>query len=372
MNDLEHRLKRSLQEVRDAHHDSIGSDERFEARRSLLRRLNRRRTTSTIGAVAAGTAVIAVAFFFATRTSPVERGGPDPSKTLPAASQPILAVDVGAVPSDIAVGGQGNVWTANEGENSLTRVIPSSNTVDFKIPLPGSPGDIAIATGPVWVAIPELGQVTSVNFETNQASDPIQVSTPGVDMELTVGTDTLWIVAKGEAVYRLDSGSTRPERVDHLTARPIDVAVHGPLGYVLDANGTVRAFDQATGSRTGFTLAVPTSESGDLIYAAGGLWYFSGSDGVLTKYDPESGAELARHAVIGDILDLAIDPQVAWVLEVTKPFGYQLVRIDRDDASPTEDVIVLEGQAVEAGISGGRLWVTDRTGGRVLAFDKLP
>ncbi|MEA2435342.1 MAG: hypothetical protein QOG54_2799 [Actinomycetota bacterium] len=367
MNDLEGRLKRTLQEVRDAHHDSIGSDERFEARRSLLRRLQRRRTRRAIGAVAAGVAVVTVAFFFVSRTSPVDRGGPDPSRTLPIASQPLDAIDVGASPSDIAVGGQGNVWTANAGDNSLTRVISSTGEIDQTIQLPGAPGDIAIAAGPVWVALPELGQITSVDFITSQPSPPIQVSTPGVEMELTVGQNVLWIVAKGEAVYRLDSGSTDPQEVP-LTAHPIDIAVHDATGYVLDSNGTITTFDQATGAK-GATVSGPANARGDLIFAAGGLWNIG--LGNVVKIDPASGAEIARYDVIGEVIDLAIDPKVAWVLESTKR-GYRLVRIDRNDAAPTGDVITLPGEAVEAGISGGKLWVTDLTGGRVLAFDKLP
>jgi streptogramin lyase len=290
---------------------------------------------------------------------------------LPAASEPILAVDVAGNPSDIAVGGQGNVWSANEGENSLTRIIPSSNTIDQEIALPGAPGDIAIASGPVWVAIPELGAVTKVEFATNEASAPIEVTTPGADMELTVGTDVLWIVSKGDAVYRLDGGSSAAVQVE-LTDRPIDIAVHDSLGYVLDEDGTVTEFVQATGLPTGNAFTVPGSADGDLIFAAGGLWHFGGIEGSLTKHDPETGAQLAGYQVNGRILDLAIDPKVAWVLEIEESSRYRLVRIDRQDASATGDVVVLEGEAVEAGISGGRLWVTDRSGGRVLAFDKLP
>jgi streptogramin lyase len=369
LNDLERRLKHSLKEVRDAHHASIDPNERFEARRAMLRRLHRRRAINSVGAVALGTAAVVVIAVLATRTQPV--GGPDPSKTLPPASQPLEAVSVGRAPSDIAVGGIGNVWTANQENDSVTRVDPRTDRADISIPLSSSPGDIAIASGPVWVALPDEGAVTKVDFLTGQPSETITVSTPGIEMELTVGPDVLWIVAKGDALYRLDAGSATPQRLE-LTARPVDVAVHGTTGYLLDADGTVTLFDQTTGDAVGNSFTVAPGEAGDLIYAAGALWHFTGADGNLIKMDPSSGAELARYEADGTVIDLAIDPKVAWVLVRAGDGTHRVVRIAREDAAPSGDEITMPGQAVEAGISGGRLWVTDRTGNQVLAFDKLP
>jgi streptogramin lyase len=368
MNDLERRLKRSLLEVREAHHASIAPEERFEARRSLMQRLQRRRTVNAVTVAAAGAAVVALSVFVATRSAPVERSGLDPAKA--PATQPLESVAVGRAPSDIAVGGLGNVWTANQAENSLTRVDPSTAIAMSPIQLTSRPGDIAIATGPVWVALPTEGAVAKVDPETGQESPPIRVSRPGVEMELTVGPNLLWIVSKGQALYRLPAGSTTKEPVT-IAPRPIDVAVHDAVGYVLDEDGTVTTFDQATGNK-GATFSLPAGEAGDLIFAAGALWHFSGIDGVLRKIDPSSGAEVARFETGGTILDLAIDPMVAWVLVRDDDGVHRLIRIDRTDASTTGDDVILAGQAVEAAISGGKLWVTDRSGGRVLAFDKLP
>lgn len=51
--------------------------------------------------------------------------------------------------------GAGSVWVASQGDDALLRVNPRTGGVVARVPLPGTPQDVALAGGLAWVAIQE-------------------------------------------------------------------------------------------------------------------------------------------------------------------------------------------------------------------------
>lgn len=370
MSDLERRLKESLTEVRDA--GRIGVEARGAvAKEELFRRMRRRRLWNLAsGAVLAGAAA-AGAFVLITSsvTEPVT-GGPD----LDAAEIPGPArgvVEVGDRPGHISVGGLGYVWSSNAGSNDVSRIDSSTNQVVATVDVGAAPGDIAIGSGPVWVALPSQGQVVEIGpAEEAIVGEPIQISQEPLEhMELSVGAGALWVVARDEGLWRVDLTDRVPVPVEGVVG-PTDVAVRGDTVLVLSRDGLIYRLGSGTGASVGEPLQVNATEDGEITLAGGSLWYFELGGEALFQLDPSSGDVLNEIDPQGQMVDFVIDPDVAWTLSSDREAHY-LTPIDRSDLTFSEEPIAVEGGPVEAVIARKSLWMTVSEEDVVLRFSKF-
>ena len=73
-------------------------------------------------------------------------------------------IAVGKSPSDVAVG-EGSVWVANAGDDTVTRIDASSGeVVGEPIAVGDSPSDVAVGEGSVWVANSGDDTVTRIDL----------------------------------------------------------------------------------------------------------------------------------------------------------------------------------------------------------------
>jgi len=63
-------------------------------------------------------------------------------------------VPVGSRPAAIAIGG-GEVWVANSGDGTVSRIDPATNEVVVIITIGGAPVGVAVSGETVWVAVAE-------------------------------------------------------------------------------------------------------------------------------------------------------------------------------------------------------------------------
>lgn len=369
MNEFERRLKEALTEVRDA--GRIGVDpRRAVAKEELFRRLHRRRLWKVGGgAVLAGAAAIAVLLLF----SDPQRGPVTERPELAPAEIPVPAralVEVGDQPTHVAVGGLSYVWSANAGSNDVSRIDPSSNEVVASVGMSSSPGDMAIGKGPVWVALPSEGKVVEVSPSAQAVvGEPIVIADGALDhMDLSVGANALWIVARDEGLVRVDL-DTRVAVAIEGVGSPTDVAVKGDRAVVLSSDGVIYQVDSVSGDPVGPDLQVEPSDNGQITLAGEALWYYSPGEETLARLDPVTGELLQEIDPEGTLVDFVIDPQVAWALSRDDGAHY-LTPIDRTDGEISGDPIEVQGNPVEAVIADGSLWLSLFEEDALLRFSK--
>src|SRR4249919_888673 len=134
-------------------------------------------------------------------------------------------------PDGIAVG-EGSVWVADRGLDSVLRVNPARNRVATRISVPGSPSRLAVGDGAVWVTQTSLGSLAR-----------IEIASKTVIATIPVGGDATGEPALGAgSVWALDGTHRQVVRIDPATnseVARIDVGGSGPVGGVLFAYGSV-------------------------------------------------------------------------------------------------------------------------------------
>ena len=85
-----------------------------------------------------------------------------------------FAITVGSRPVAVAVGG-GAVWVANQGGDSVTKVDPGTSSVADTFPVGDGPRGVVSAAGALWVANSEAGTVERLNPATGKVDAAIDV-----------------------------------------------------------------------------------------------------------------------------------------------------------------------------------------------------
>jgi streptogramin lyase len=372
MDDLERDLQRSLTTIRDEAADSYPRTT-WELRADALDRIRRRRARRYVVTGAVAAAAVAVTLYVAARPADLDKTEELPLTGTPSVTvgeldylQPTGVTEVGAGPRDLSIGGVGRIWTANSDETISRINVGVVDATSFVAT--STPGDIAIARGPVWVALPEEGSVVEVDPEAGPL-DPLTIFESPVDrMELTVGDGILWVVARGEELVAVEPAVGTTTSVE-LPSPPVDVAIHEDKTWVATADGSIVPIDLTSLSGSPALASVPASAAADLTYANGALWYSSGEDGNLLRIDPTSG-DVTTETFDGVVVDLAIDPQVAWVLLRKDDSTSWLQRVDRDTGTAMTDPRPIVGAATEVAIAHGSLWVTLTDRAEVARFPK--
>jgi len=373
MDDFDRELRRSLTTIRDEASELDGRPV-WEARAEVLERIRHRRARRFVASGAVAAAAIAVTLYVVARPASIDRADELPVTGSPPVSEGALdyltpsgVTPVGEEPRDVSVGGRGRIWSAN-GDATVSQLDETGAEL-ARFDTSSVPGDIAIAGGPVWVALPQEGAVVEVDPVTGPMT-PIQVFDGAVDgMELTVGQGILWVVSRGDKLAIVDVADRTVSQVD-LAEFPLDVAIHGSSAWVLSVDGSVTPVDQASRTALDPVFSVTPSTSGDLTFADEALWYFTGRDGDLMRLDPDAVEDASTTSYEGVVVDLAIDPQVAWVVLRKDDGSSWLQRIDRATGEPQGAARPIEGTAVEAAIAHGSLWVTLDDRDEVARFPK--
>jgi YVTN family beta-propeller protein len=369
MNDFERRLKESLTEVRDAGRVGVEA-RRGMAKEELFRRMQRRRLWNFGGgALLAGAAAVgAFVLFTSMAGDPVTEGADIDPVEVPAPARAL--VEVGDQPTHVSVGGLNYVWSSNSGSNNVSRIDPDTNEVIATVDVGSPPGDIAIGSGPVWVALPSEGQVVQVSPNAGTVvGDPIPIADGGLEhMELSVAAGALWVVARDEGLWRVDLATRESVQVDGVVS-PTDVAVKGERVLVLSSDGLIYRLSSATGEEIAPPLRVEATDDGEITLAGGSLWYFELGGETISQLDSSSGEVIGEIDPPGTLVDFVIDPEVAWVLSAG-PETHYLTPVDREAIALSGEPIEVQGGPVEAVIAGRSLWLSLSEEDVILRFSK--
>lgn len=229
-------------------------------------------------------------------------GGISDSASLMVTPANTATFQVGSAPEGIAIDASGNVWIANWGDSSVTK-LSSSGAVLGTFSVDGYPGGIAIdASGNVWVT--NFGSVVELS------PDGVVLGTFSTDGIKTTG---IAIDASGNVWVT----NQRSSSVTELSASGTVVGTFptggSPTGIAIDASGNVWiANNDGTVTKLGPSGAVlGTFPSGDgatgiAIDASGNVWVTNFGSGSVTKLS-SGGAVLGTFSVGGAPIGIAID-----------------------------------------------------------------
>jgi serine/threonine-protein kinase len=255
----------------------------------------------------------------------------------PATDGPVAAISVGAPTIGLVslTAGGGAAWLASPYGGTVSRIDTRTNEVTRTVSVPGSPTDVSVGAGGVWVVGYERG--TSLLTRIDPAAGVVRRTfelPDGDPVGVAARGDSLWVAARslsGSAVLRV-----RPAGGDVAATIPIEGSVFGLAvgdGDVWAAAGrnqepaTLTRIDAETGAVTA-TIDLGDQGVGNgaepLAVAAGTAWVATGN--TLTRVDTET-LEVTPIAIPrNEVYSVAADATGVWIAVGDQPG--QVLRID--------------------------------------------
>jgi YVTN family beta-propeller protein len=196
-------------------HGLLGALSRIDPAYGQVRSIPNLAGRSSGGSVAAGGDEIWAAFADSTVVRVRPRGDPGFAGTAPAA---------------IAVG-EGAVWVANSGDNTVTRISPGTGSAVGIYQVGRRPSGIAVGAGSVWTANGLDGTVTRIDARSGSTTEVVRVGAGPA--AIAYGAGAVW-VANGDdgTVSRIDPATNEVSATIAVGNRPEAVAIGGDAVWV--------------------------------------------------------------------------------------------------------------------------------------------
>lgn len=262
-----------------------------------------------------------------------------------------LTLRVGGSPVDIAVG-EGAVWVAtgtdSSGRGDVVRIDPAEGRVVARIPLP-EVGALTAGEGGVWVANLRRGTATRIDPTTNEPVDVIDM--PPLPYEVAAG-DTEFL----------------PE------------SIHTGFGriWVSTARGSVASIDPITGKAVRST-SDPQAILGGVATGGGWVWVwniFEPPEAEVWRLSPES-SEIEEIRVPAVVLDAVAGPAGLYLLHAETgdvsligALGQQARRLG--SAGERSNAIATLDSSVYLAAASGNLYAIDQVSGDSYLLRRLP
>jgi YVTN family beta-propeller protein len=126
----------------------------------------------------------------------------------------------GSSPSAIAVG-EGAVWVANSGDNTVSRVLPETATTLTTITVGRQPSGIAVADGVVWIA--DRGENLVTRYDARSGSQT-NLAVGAAPIGVAVGGGFVWVANSDDGtVSKIDPGTREVVATIGVGGRPVGV-----------------------------------------------------------------------------------------------------------------------------------------------------
>ncbi len=313
--------------------------------------------------VALGLAAVCVAVVAGTATILLARGDGGTVLAIPGtvvvvdpeSARVVDTVEVGSGPVAI-VSGHESIWVANAGDDTITRIDPTTRNVLATIGV-ASPVDLAVGADAIWVASGIAGTVSRIDPESNDVVATIDLRgrdpfVPRTVQGIAVGYGTVWACAAGRELVRIDPGQDRVVRSIDVGSAPLAVTTGYGAVWLVTAGGQLLRIEPTTdavtaklsvGSPGNFPHDVATSDDGILVLVSD-IWLV----------DPES-TRLDRTLSLGRYIVAVADEPGAGLWAVT--YEGVLERVHPDLEEPPLRARLGPGPTAVA-IAGGAVWVT--------------
>jgi streptogramin lyase len=294
---------------------------------------------------------------------------------------PVTRFRAGPKPVSVAVT-PGAAWVLNYGNATLSRIDPNTGQLQgsFSVPFAKEQGDLVFATvaeGRLWVVHGTPGAretaVSAIDPSTGQTvttfglgGDITQewLTSPG---DLAVGSGAVWVALQTEdQIKRFDAATGKLLDRIRLPA-PTALAVNGQTLWVATADGRLHSIDTETKA---VAVRATTKMVTRIRVGQGGAWLMT-FDGKVLRLDRRTGRIVAQVPGAFRAADLAVGAEGVWVYDQHQG---AVLRIDPRTNRAVRTIPVISQPLVEAhahvlAVGDGAVWVVDKAGQAVVRVD---
>ena len=179
-----------------------------------------------------------------------------------------FALAAGTSPLDVASGPDGNLWVANSGNNTVSKVSTSGTVIASYAMTTAAAAPRAIVAGPdgaMWVALQNANKIARVTVDGAVTEYPIPTNN-SQPFDIAVGSDgALWFTElAGNKIGRITTSGA-------VTEYAVPTAASGPFGITPGPTGSNRLyFTESLKSKVGF-IAVTGEVTETVSLAAGSV-----------------------------------------------------------------------------------------------------
>jgi YVTN family beta-propeller protein len=297
---------------------------------------------------------------------------PTPAATQPAASEPsptpsearsaAPAFNAGGSPTELAVG-EGAIWVTNNDEGTVTRVDPTTNDVIATIDVGPNPSDITVGAGAVWVANEGDGTVSRIDPASDQMVAAIDAG-EGLS-GVSASKNAIWITNKDNGtVTRVDPTTNEPIATIDVGSNPHDVRVSAGTVWIFSLDDPTVSKIDPTSNEVVDAIDVGRSPT-DIGFNADAIWALDRSDSTVTCIDLATNETIATVNVGANPSDIAFGADAAWI---TNSGDNTVTRIDL----ATKEVIAtvnVGASPSDIGFDDDAFWVVNAGDGTVSRID---
>jgi DNA-binding beta-propeller fold protein YncE len=229
---------------------------------------------------------------------------------------------VGGAPNSIAVSPNGSVWVANKASESVTEIDPELK-VPRSIPVGREPDTLTVDAGAdwvqhlgeeVWVANSGENTLSRISARSGKVLGP-RIEVGEHPTGIAVGEGAVWVAnSKSETITRINPFhpyKLEPSIPVKRSTRSIAVA-EGSLWVTNPTDNTVSRINTGSGDRK----LIPVGQPQGIVASASGIWV-ANAKGTVTHIDPHTGRVLLPPVPVGgEPSAIAAEPDTIWVTDL--------------------------------------------------------
>jgi class 3 adenylate cyclase/DNA-binding beta-propeller fold protein YncE len=312
----------------------------------------------------AAAAIVGAALVVAAIAALLLRDDASPVAVLPN-SVAVIDAETGRLVDDIAVGtrpgpiasGAGSLWVGNLDDRTVTRINAGDRKVVRNIPLDNrTPTGLAFGFGALWVAHGRRGQLSRVDPEFNQVTEPIEVGGTAFGSpngSVAVGVGSVWAVFGDSTLARIEPATGRVAESTRAGSIPAGVVVGSGSVWVSNSGeASVARYNPATFAEDALDeFSVEGRPTG--IAAGEAIWVVNTADDSVSRIDPADSS--VDRSLVGDgPTAVAVGADAVWVVNSGEG---TLTRID-PEMNEVERTIEIGNAPSGIVLADGFLWVT--------------
>lgn len=262
----------------------------------------------------------------------------------------VSSIDAAAGP--LAVVGN-EVWVANTGDDSISKLDPEVDRVIENIDVGSDPSGLTFGFDALWVANAGDGSVSRVNLATNSVVQTIEVG--NAPSSVAVGEGSIWVTNHyDDTVSRIDPTNGRVTSTIDVDDGPVSIVVHDRYVWAVNEfSSTVSRIDPRTDEVTS-VIAVGNGPTAVVASGASSIWVPNSSDDTVSRIDTGTGRVTATVPVGKTPSAVAANDQFVWV---GAEQDTTISKIDASEATTIETIDVAGRPAALAFVDDS-LWLS--------------
>jgi streptogramin lyase len=222
----------------------------------------------------------------------------------------VTTIRVGRQPINTAFGA-GAVWVANYGDNTLSRVDPSTNRSTLHLDLGAVPYGVAFGAGAVWMTT-DFGSGAVFRIDPDSHAIVAKIPVGGTPTGLTFGDGLVWTANRDGSVERIDPATNTV--VGRTVAGRPAIAISVGLGsaWVTTEDGAVFQLSSPVGALQGGAIAVG-GDVDDVTVGGTSVWATSLTNRAVVQIDPSTRRIVSRFSPGGQASGVAYADGSLWI-----------------------------------------------------------